>query len=107
MKEWFVGLLATALLAWFVWGWIPESTRLSWKYDTESGNVHISPRPQDCDYEYRPVGNKGCHYKKNVVTDPPDAHVWDNTNHHAQAVYVTWDKVQECVTSGDACSPEK
>jgi hypothetical protein len=34
------------------------------KYGVDSSNIHILPKPQDCDYDTAPVGKKLCHYEK-------------------------------------------
>lgn len=36
------------------------------KYETSDSHVFVSPRPGDCDFDYRPIGRKGCHYEKIV-----------------------------------------
>ena len=35
--------------------------------DTSEENVHVAPRPTDCDWGHAPLGDKGCHYEKQVL----------------------------------------
>lgn len=37
------------------------------KYGTDSGRVDVAPKPENCDWDYAPLGRKGCHYEKEVT----------------------------------------
>jgi hypothetical protein len=41
---------------------------------SDSVNVTVQDKPQDCDYDFSPLGKKGCHYEKlvTVVTTEPN-----------------------------------
>jgi hypothetical protein len=67
---WGVALLGGFL--WFVWVvFVPESWRdlfnYSSKYNIQNDSVHFTPKPKDCDWGHAPIGDKGCHYKKQVL----------------------------------------
>jgi hypothetical protein len=38
------------------------------RYSADPKVVHVEPRPENCDYDWSPVGKKGCHYDKQVTT---------------------------------------
>jgi hypothetical protein len=38
------------------------------RYGVDVDRVHVEAKPEDCDYYYAPVGNKGCHYEEVVTT---------------------------------------
>lgn len=58
------------------------------KYNTKQSNVIINREPHDCDFDTAPLGNKNCHYDKDVNAEK------DATT-GVVTVYVTWDKVSE------------
>jgi len=69
-------LLLVALLL-VVLGW-HSRTRYAVQYGVDTANVHIQDEPHDCDFLKAPIGDKPCHYerevlvsddKKNVVVD--------------------------------------
>jgi hypothetical protein len=39
----------------------------AFKYDVNVGQVHIAPKPTDCNFWHAPVGFKDCHYEKWVA----------------------------------------
>jgi hypothetical protein len=52
-----------------------------------SKNVHVDKQPTDCEWSDAPIGDKNCHYKKNV---------YEETNAHGRVtdVWITWEKVE-------------
>ena len=38
------------------------------KYGVGLDRVHVDVKPEDCDYNYAPLGYKGCHYEEVVTT---------------------------------------
>ncbi|MGB7846846.1 MAG: hypothetical protein WBL63_14620 [Candidatus Acidiferrum sp.] len=69
----------------------PEKQRLAEKYSVSQDRVFIEPKPYGCDYDDAPLGNKHCHFEKNVdvgrACPAPDCRV--------TSVYVSWRKVDE------------
>jgi len=57
-------------------------------YNVGLGSVHVDRKPSDCEWGHAPIGDKACHYKKQVSTI-------DGTTAHVTDVYVRWVKVQE------------
>jgi len=57
------------------------------KYNTSSQYVDIEKKPHDCKWFTAPIGNKHCHYEKDIYTErDKQGRTW---------VYVSWDKVDE------------
>jgi hypothetical protein len=92
-------LLGTVILlaifgvpAFVVWSLVPDSIRYpvlySMIYQVKASQVHVESRPSDCNWDHAPLGDKGCHYKKQVYTSH------DNNGALAD-VYVGWEKVQD------------
>ncbi len=83
------------------------------RYDTDSSRVQVAPRPGDCDWDYAPLGRKGCHYEKEVsvtrystdaktgksIVTYDDGKTWDwlpeGEKPERAQVYVTWRKVKD------------
>lgn len=81
------------------------------RYNTDSSNVEIVPKPTDCDWDYAPLGRKDCHYEKVVsvtkystdtktgrsIVTHDDGKTWDWVPEGEKAgpaqVYVTWSKM--------------
>jgi hypothetical protein len=85
-------LVLVGLPAFCVWSVAPNSIRYpllyGMMYHVDRSHVEIQKTPADCEWGYSPLGDKGCHYTKQVATVRNDAgRVMD--------VYVTWDKVQD------------
>jgi len=60
------------ILLWLGWN---SKLRYAIQYGADFDRITISDAPHDCDWDRAPLGNKGCHYKKDVVvikvgTDP-------------------------------------
>lgn len=69
-----VGIAVFGWMAWSLFGWVmPDDSK--WKYVVTNNvpydHVTISPRPTDCDFDRSPIGNKACHYEKQVAVIPP------------------------------------
>jgi hypothetical protein len=62
-------------------------------YDTDEEYVHIGPEPRDCDFFYAPIGDKGCHYEREVsvarAVTPP------GRPFSPLEVYVSWSRVSQ------------
>jgi hypothetical protein len=46
------------------------SLRVIWytvEYGAKPNDIYIQPKPQDCDWEEAPKGNKGCHFERELV----------------------------------------
>ncbi len=90
--------IAVALLIFFgvpallVWALTPDSIRYPVLYGViyrvGVTHVEVQKKPTDCEWEHSPLGDKGCHYAKQVAKATNDAgRVTD--------VFVTWDKLQD------------
>jgi hypothetical protein len=81
--------LLLALLSLVVIGpWMPDSIRYAWMYGTNGDHVHVQKKPTDCEWGRAPIGDKGCHYEKQVETER-------HGNGQLLDVYVTWQRVQD------------
>ena len=69
----------------------PEKERLADEYHISQDKVFIEAKPHGCDFYDAPLGNKHCHFEKQMdavkACPAPDCRV--------TAVYVSWRKVQE------------
>lgn len=103
-----VGYLAIlamlTMLAWGAWGVMPNSIRYPLLYSfltpAEFHNIQVDPKPHDCDWDYAPIGNKGCHYETNIACakDAPLGKIGvepEKCSTEAKYVYVLWRKVQD------------
>lgn len=56
-------------LVWIVFAPEPwrDSFNYSNKYNIREDSVHFQPKPKDCDWGHAPIGDKACHYKKQVL----------------------------------------
>jgi len=65
---WFALIIIFALVIWWL---LPDSltdkVRYSNQYDVPMSQVKRETRPSNCDWDFAPLGKKGCHYEK-VVT---------------------------------------
>lgn len=67
----------------------PESAYgYAFKYDVSPDQVDVEPKPHDCEFMKAPVGNKYCHFEKEVDT------VKDERG-EITGVLVHWNKVKE------------
>ena len=67
--------ILTAVFAGFCLYCLPPLTQYgavrcwySLQYSISPNTVTIAPKPHDCDYDWSPLGNKGCHYSKHITT---------------------------------------
>lgn len=83
----------------YVADWMfPDSPlAIRWRYSLESTVEHpvyfIDKRPHDCEFLTAPIGDKHCHYDRNVSINQnhnPTSPEWGSTY-----VYVSWQKVDE------------
>ena len=94
--EWLYAMIALSLFfglpAFGVWSLIPDSIRYPVFYGTiyQVGrqHVHVEKEPKDCEWGHAPLGDKDCHYEKQVQTAK-------DTYGRVTSVLVTWEKVQE------------
>src|SRR5256885_11358381 len=64
--SWF--LIALLIVGWLVWHWASDSKlRYVVQYGSSMDKVTVEEKPEDCDWDYAPIGRKGCHYEKNVI----------------------------------------
>ena len=77
-------------VVWTYWA-MPEKQRLAEEYKVSQDKVFIEPKPHGCDFDDAPLGNKHCHYEKQVDVE----RACDTPNCKATGVYVSWRKVEE------------
>jgi hypothetical protein len=81
-------IVISAILVVIYW-LTPEQEKLANEYHISKQNVVVEPKPHGCDFDDAPLGNKHCHFEKNVDVERacslPDCRV--------TAVYVSWHKV--------------
>jgi hypothetical protein len=53
-----------------------------------SSNIIIEDMPHNCDFLKAPIGDKGCHFEKDVAVTKDDAG-------RNSRVYVTWDRKED------------
>ena len=88
------GLLALVIgvPAFLIWLITPNSVRYpslySWKYSVPFSSVHVDRQPKDCEWSHAPIGDKDCHYKKDVETVR-------NDSGRITDIWITWKKVPE------------
>ena len=56
-------------------------------YSTDADHVHVDAKPHDCDFSKAPLGDKECHFEKQVVTQR-------DSKTGKVSVYVYWNKVE-------------
>jgi hypothetical protein len=85
-------LIIFALLVYgYVWWTQPAWLRrqnLEETYHLREAQVHIVPKPHDCEWGYAPLGDKGCHYK---------LYEWTVKDENGKVVeaWSDWEKVSE------------
>ena len=103
----------------FVWSWIDDGWHAKWRYamayNLSSDKVEIADKPHDCAFLAAPLGEKYCHYERDVSTirwatstqglpivsydegktwsmfTPPDGATVPKSS-TVESVYVSWDK---------------
>ena len=71
------------------WIFVAAAVSGSWyafRYGTDSDQVHIEAEPHDCDFSKAPLGDKECHFEKQVETQT-------DSKTGKVSVYVFWNKV--------------
>jgi hypothetical protein len=63
--------------------------KYSFIYHVNATQVHSDSKPKDCEWDFAPLGVKGCHYEKRVDI------LRDSERGPVTSVWVTWDKVKE------------
>jgi hypothetical protein len=75
-----------------LWLITPNSIRYpalySWKYSVPFSSVHVDRQPKDCEWSHAPIGEKDCHYRKDVETVR-------NDSGRITDIWITWKKVPE------------
>jgi|HubBroStandDraft_6_1064221.scaffolds.fasta_scaffold84292_6 hypothetical protein len=69
-------VLATIILGWLFYLALAGITsdmwyskfRYSWQYGVEFSQITQNPRPRDCNFFAAPMGDKACHYDRQVST---------------------------------------
>jgi hypothetical protein len=51
------------------WFGIQSKTLYSTQYTIPEADISIYDKPQDCDWSFAPLGNKGCHYELTVFSE--------------------------------------
>lgn len=98
------------ILGWTTFAPEPMRDKVSygWTYSLSDENVHVSPKPKDCNWAYAPIGDKGCHYEKRIsmaVTWGGKPQYVDEDSYRQSLatgaketvtdVYVNWEKVPD------------
>jgi hypothetical protein len=72
IKDWFYVLVFLAVFlgipAWGIWNICPDTIKYGLLYQIGRSNVHVEKKPSDCEWGHAPIGDKGCHYEKQVST---------------------------------------
>jgi hypothetical protein len=68
---------------------LPPRPQAALTYHVSLSQVSSDPKPTNCEWDYAPLGNKGCHYEKQVeLTREP-------VGGSVTSVWITWNKVTE------------
>jgi len=108
-----LGIVILCVMVYFIWDWASDSKfRYAMQYNTSNSQVTVQNKPENCDYNFAPIGNKGCHYAKEVEVimrshdtksnrrvisyDEGKTWNWDDADTEPQgtSVYVSWKKVE-------------
>ena len=95
--DWQLGGWATFGLLMIIFVWIPalvsgavhSKVRYYLAYPVEYNDIYISDKPHDCAFLKAPLGDKECHYERDVEFYEPS--VYDPKS----ALYVHWTKVDD------------
>lgn len=112
-----LGWLVFLLIAWFVVAYLlPDGWRIKYamRYLVSYEHVSVEARPTKCDFFHTPIGEKSCHYEKQISTaiwetsttghpivsnderktweerDPPP-----NVKLPTEYVFVDWNKIED------------
>lgn len=122
LKDWFYVIVFLSVFlglpAWGVWSICPDGIKYGLLYQVGRSNVHVEKQPSDCDWGHAPIGDKGCHYDKQVSTvlwatsttglpilSSDDGKTWSTFTPQAgvavprdptvKEVYVSWEKKED------------
>jgi hypothetical protein len=82
-----LALVFVGMPGYLIWVNLPDSIRYAMIYQVKRSQIHIDKEPTDCDWGRAPLGDKGCHYKKDVNPIKYNGQVSD--------VYITWERHQD------------
>jgi hypothetical protein len=115
----FWGLVILGVILWLVWVvFVPEPWRDTFNYSSQyhiqDDHIHFTPKPKDCDWGHAPIGDKACHYKKQILLgisrDTAQGRYMDEETYRKAVtgkglydapapivtdVYIDWEKIEE------------
>lgn len=89
VKVFILGSLAVVGFLLLIYWLQPEKEKLADQYHVSVDKVAMEEKPHGCDFTDAPLGNKHCHFEKEVLP------ARDCENCPVKAVYVGWKKVDE------------
>ena len=101
---WRMAVCFLALMLLGEWLVLPNSIRdpllYSYNAKVDVSNVHVDPKPHDCDWSHAPIGIKHCNYEANVKCEKEGKSgrielTEKQCSTEAKYVYVTWIKRQD------------
>jgi hypothetical protein len=83
-----VGLASGIFAIVWLFGWLfyPQ-LQYSLEYSVDLDNVTVMPKPHSCDWDYAPMGKKGCHYEKFVTVSEGE--------NHRRLIFVDWQRQED------------
>jgi len=81
----FLASLAIASIVFFL---LPLQLRYAIQYHIPRTRVQVEDEPHECEFDKAPIGNKYCHYEKQVSKIKDDAG-------RTGGIFVSWNKVKE------------
>jgi hypothetical protein len=61
------GVFFLIIFAFLLWNWATNcKLRYAWQYGIDSSQITVEAKPTDCDFMHSPLGDKDCHYTKEV-----------------------------------------
>ena len=84
------------LIAFFISAIFDTNKDYAQRYGVPESHVYILPKPTDCDWFRAPIGNKECHYEKQVIAEhvPQSGETTENIK-KVTDVLVTWEKKED------------
>lgn len=93
--------LIAVLVVWFglyaIWGlyhYGPTAIFYALVSPVSLEHVHVTGKPGDCEWGYSPLGDKGCHYEKQILALDSTGALVETTSKTAKDIYIGWDRVQ-------------
>jgi hypothetical protein len=74
---WILGWALFAGLAALAWWWWGDTLWYAAEYQVAPREINIAHRPIDCDFLRAPIGEKPCHYEKEVYGHLPGGATYD------------------------------